>query len=258
MGDEASKMRGILSLSRPFRDGIVDDWNLAKEIWNYTYNDQLRMNSGDHNLLLTEGALASQAERERMCSAMFEEFRVPGLYIAKAAVLSLFSTGRTTGLVLESGDSRSYAVPVFEGIAIKDGIKACSAGGDDVTRNLVQNLQMEGIKFSTSAEYEIVRDVKETCCYVCGDLESERIKDPANVTMSYELPDGQLINTGQSRYMAPEMIFRPEITGEDSNFSLVTSGVVDSIEAVDVDRRSVMRQNIVLVMMSPIYCIIFV
>jgi actin-related protein len=45
-----------------------------------------------------------------MCSIMFEEFNVPAMYVAIQAVLSLYASGRTTGVVLDSGDGVSHTV----------------------------------------------------------------------------------------------------------------------------------------------------
>ena len=45
---------------------------------------------------------------------MFEKFQTPGLYLSVPAVLSLIASFRTTGIVLESGDGVSHAVPIYE------------------------------------------------------------------------------------------------------------------------------------------------
>ena len=65
-------------------------------------------------MLLTEPPLNPKANRERMTQIMFETFNVPALYIFEQAVLALFASGRTTGCVLDSGEDRSHAVPVYE------------------------------------------------------------------------------------------------------------------------------------------------
>ena len=53
-----------------------------------------------------------------MARIMFEVFRVESLAIINTAVLSLFSTGKTSGLVVELGEGVSYTVPIFEGYAL--------------------------------------------------------------------------------------------------------------------------------------------
>jgi len=48
-----------------------------------------------------------------MTEIMFEKFNVPAFYLAIQAVLSLYSSGRTTGIVLDAGDGVTHTVPVF-------------------------------------------------------------------------------------------------------------------------------------------------
>jgi len=57
-----------------------------------------------------------------MTEIMFETFNVPSLYVACQAVLSLYSTGRTTGLVLDSGEGVTSTVPIYEGYALPHAI----------------------------------------------------------------------------------------------------------------------------------------
>ena len=57
-----------------------------------------------------------------MASIMFEKFKVESLALVNTAVLSLFSTGKTSGIVVECGEGNSYAVPIFEGYALPHAI----------------------------------------------------------------------------------------------------------------------------------------
>ena len=69
---------------------------LYVQIWAYTY-DQLRIDSQDYPVLLTEAPLNPKFNRERMLQIMFETFNTPCLYVAVQAVMALYSSGRTTG-----------------------------------------------------------------------------------------------------------------------------------------------------------------
>ena len=50
-----------------------------------------------------------------MSEIMFEQFNVPAMYVAIQAVLALYSSGRTSGMVMDSGDGVTHAVPIYEG-----------------------------------------------------------------------------------------------------------------------------------------------
>ena len=86
-----------------------------ENIWHHTFYKELCVDPREHPLLLTEPPLNPEANREKMTEIMFETFYATEMYVAIQAVLSLYATGRTTGMVLDSGDSVTHAVPVYEG-----------------------------------------------------------------------------------------------------------------------------------------------
>jgi len=250
IGKKAQEIRGLLKIKYPLEHGIVTDWTEMEKIWQYLYSEELKTSPEEHPVLLTEAPLNPVKNREEAAQILFETFNVPALYISIQAVLALYASGRTTGLILDSGDGVTHAVPVYEGFALKHSIRRIDLAGRDVTEHLQLLLRKSGCYFHTSAEKEVVRTIKEKTCYISKNPAKEEEQENYKID-EYKLPDGNTIKLNTERYKAPEILFKPEIIGLE--YPGIPQVIIDSITKSDLDLREKLYGSIVLSGGSTLY-----
>lgn len=264
IGQSALRHRGALVLRHPMARGMVEEWSDMERVWAHVYGADggLSCASDGHPLLLTEAPLNAARHRERCAEVLFEHFNVPALFLAPQAILSLYASGRTTGLVLDVGDGVSHAVPVYEGFAVPHAVARMDVAGRDVTDRLALLMRRAGCALTTSAELDVCREIKERRCYVALEptkdeqalasavlggapkLEAQKPNIADASPREHELPDGSRVILGPERFRAPEILFDPSIVGSEDGG--VAGVVALAAKKTDLDLRAALCSQIVL------------
>ncbi|KAJ6512651.1 actin 2 [Mycena sanguinolenta] len=244
VGEEVLAARAIVRMKHPIIYGLFQKWSDMEAVWRHTFYHELHVSPEEHPVLLAEVPFNPKASREQMATIMFETFNIPAFYVQVGAVLALFASGRNTGIILDSGEGESRFVPVYEGFSLRHGIRHVDIGGRDVSERVMKDIKLmdrsNGI--TTTAERELVRDIKETLCYVVLDFEQD--SKATGTEHSYELPDGQVIRVGNERFSAPEALFKPWLA--NSNSPGIHEITFKSITSCDADLQPRFFNNVFL------------
>lgn len=93
IGDEAEQYRNYLQITQPLEHGIIKNWEDMRHIWNFTFDEKLKVNPNGRKILLTEPPMNPKVNRQRLAQVMFEEYGFGGIYVAIQAVLTLYAQG---------------------------------------------------------------------------------------------------------------------------------------------------------------------
>ena len=219
-----------------------------EEIWRHTFIKELGVISEEATVLMTEPPLNPRANREKIMQIMFEQFDVAAFYLAIDALLALYGSGRTTGLVISSGEGVTHTVPIYEGYAFPDAIKKLDIGGRQITDYLQKLLvdTMDNKDHFLWANFDIINTMKEKLCYVALDYDADMEKAKVSIELqkNYKLPDGKIIQVETERVQAPEIMFNPELIGLESDG--LHQLLYDSIIKCNHDIRNDLSSNILL------------
>ena len=285
--------RDHMALRSPMSEGLLSDWETTEKLWSYGLDELLHVDPKEHPVLATEPSFNTRSNREKYVELIFEKFQVPALYIAKSAVLAAFSLGRSTALVVDCGASSTSVSPVSDGYVLRNAVMRSPLGGTHLTDYFGELLQGAGVepcpRFAASrrrekkggggrraseavdiaatfpltdpsyVEYmrrDVLRDMKETAC-VTPEVKLVPELAAKMPPVTYELPDGKVVQLGVERYRVPELLMDPSVWpaahGSEGSGAADAAGALplhdmlhQSLLKVDVDLRKDMLKSIML------------
>jgi actin len=241
IGNDALLNSPCLNLDYPIKNSKLNSAQMEK-IWSHVFYNELKVKPENHNVFITESLFNSNKERQEMAEVMFEKFSIFNIHIEPQPVMTLYSTTKTSGLIVESGEGMTQIVPIFEGYLVKNGIRANNLAGNMVTKHFLKSIDNRLKPFNLSNPMLIAKKIKEKYSQV--KIDDKYISSDRNQSESFELPDGNFIEIKNEKFDIPEILFDP------SNFDLdlqpIQQMIADSIKEVDLNLRNSFLNNIVL------------
>ena len=244
VGDDAISKYEIMNFSYPIKRGEVTDWDKFENLMHYLLYSEMKVVPEEVSILITESPRTSRENREKLTEILFETFNVKRLHIANSSMVGLFSYGKTSGLIVDSGFNITSTVPIYEGYPLSHASIRINIGGEDLSKNLLSMIQDNLEETYVDIKGRILADdIKEKLGYLL--LNQDDGDDVKGVT--YELPDGKKIELSNELYKANEILFNPdeEVKKENGLLSLKNM-VIDSINKCDNEIKSDIKENICL------------
>ena len=220
IGDEVVPVRSLLELSYPMEEGIILNEDDMALLWDYCIKKKLRV-EGDlisRKILLTEAPANPNENKKKMGEIVFEKMGFGYFNIEPQAKLTLFCEGLETGIILDSGDGVTHCIPIGFSNLLHHQIKRLDIAGRHITDYLIKLLQIKGYAFNSTADFELVREMKEKYCFVSCDIESDRKLDKETTYYNtvHKLPDGRKVRISSEKFEAPEILFNPYLIQNES------------------------------------------
>lgn len=238
-----STRRDNVEIASPFgEDGLVENWDLFENLLSHTLRKEMNVETRENALLFAEPNHNGRKARERIAEMIFEKFEVPAVYLARTAVLAAYANGRTTGIVLDVGYSGTSAVPVEDGVIVKNKFIRCATGGRMLNVALEAQLRQANVKlrplwsykrtivgtegmdedtmvrksvihemtfpgtarsFENFSRMTLLEEVKAGICVVHENPTIDLSSLPVASDV-YELPDGNTVELGTERFALAE------------------------------------------------------
>ncbi|XP_050063449.1 actin-like isoform X2 [Aphis gossypii] len=246
-GQFAKDNQGVLNISDPIKNCIITDWDAMEDVWFHMYYEQLLIPPENYAILHTEPTHNSIPCRDKLFEIMFEVFNVPKVLLMNKSTLSLYSCGKTTGLVVDSGYESTQVIPIYEGYPISHAMRNMPVGGWHLTQFLKQMINSRGYSLTTTRDWERIKHMKQTFCYCAIDFQKELSMFGKDKEQRYTLPDGMIVNINNEAIRCSEAMFDPTMLSLDKPVKDgIHSLVQGSIGNCNVNERNDLYDNIFL------------
>ncbi|MCQ2816224.1 MAG: rod shape-determining protein [archaeon] len=242
IGNEAIEKVEIMNFVSPIKRGEVADWEKFETLLHYLFYNEMKIVPEEASILVTECPLTTKENRRKLSELLFETFNVERMHVANSSMLGLYSYGKSSGLIVDSGYNVTSTVPIYEGYPLAHASIKLNIGGEDLSKKLLEMITTtekfancyKGMKGLLLAD-----KIKEEKGEICLDNDIEEAETPEE---KYTLPDGETIELSKELYEHCDELFNPTDPSRDS----IRKCVENSAEKCDPDIKESIKENICL------------
>ena len=244
-GDEAIKKFEIMNFNQPIQQGEVSDWEKFETLMQYLLYDQMKVVPEEISILMVKAPLSNKLKRAKLAEILFETFNVKRLHLANSSMLGLFSYGKSSGLIIDSGFNITSTVPIYEGFPLTHASVKINFGGENISKNVLELIKNNIDKSYKEIKGRILADnIKETLSFVSLN----GVDNEDNKEVTYELPDGKKVNLTNELFNINETLFNPsEDDVQNKGLKSLKNMIVESMDKCESEIKDDIKENICLI-----------
>lgn len=241
IGLEIIESLGLYKLRRPIANGgEIVDWGEFEAIINYIFY-LLRVDPAMCKIMFTTNPFLSVESKKKLFELFLEKHVCGAYYPVRGALLTMYSGGFNTGLIIDMGASNIRITPIYQSFILQHAVRNLGLGGSVLDNLLEKKIKEAGVPIESSVQKNLVRVLKERACFVSLNFEQD-LQNKEKFQKKYTLPDYKKITLESERFIIPELMFDPTINNMET--SPLHKAIVDVVELCDMDIRRSLLQNI--------------
>lgn len=243
VGADAKSSTDITGLHCPMKNGIFEGKDDFEKLFKHIFENELHLDAERHPIVLSEPINNPVSARQLYAEILFESFHCPSVYYGTTPQLAMYTSNKTTGVVLDIGESFAQVASIFEWTQIPQSLQRSPLGGASINRFIQNSLKGTSYHFQNQAGFEIARDIKEKHCFIARDFRLAEQQEEGKF-VDYSLSPDYSIQIGAERYTCPELLFNPSL--QNIQCDNIAQMVYESIMRCDTGLRSELFSNIVV------------
>ncbi|KAG0351647.1 general RNA polymerase II transcription factor [Podila minutissima] len=233
-----------LAIASPIEQGIVKDWAAMEALWRHVLFRELgiKRSRNASPVLMVVPTDWTKEEHERITQIFFENFNVPGLYLAEEPLMILYGCATVTGLIIDIGHNSTEITPIIDTQIQRNAIQTILLAGADIDAYFLQQLRQDAQlvrEYGEPMDLEFARHLKESG--VCQALAKDEKGANARAHAEY---NGKRFTVGSVRYKAVDPLFNPDLVGKR------VLNIIDAIHAalygIKPEKRQALWESIIV------------